>query len=940
MTAGSRYDTSPISTSAKGNWVSHEDPAEGLGSFVRAVVHALIAQRGMDEQTAIATALGVMKRWSKGIGTNEHQKHVTPETIAKAKAAVAHWDELKAAAKGNRSDHATSGMVSLDLPKGTIPLVPGGEPDHHITIAFLGTDVGDDAFARACERAQTVASSMGPMSGTISGRGQFPPSESSDGKIPVFTKPDIAGIGALHDKFSDLSASEHTDYKPHVTLKYVDEGDPLPEPVPRTHVAFTRLSVHRGDEVKHFAFTGGKRFEGEGGSSGDLLPVGPTPKQAKAIVDMESHAFRGRDVQSCSKCGQPATAPIHTKKRIAQAIPPVPREAGERAELNDVLHSAVQNPSRSADVLHSAAHARRVARAQFLSDGADLEGQFVSTMTDLFKAQRASTLSRLKGTRGRRMIREEGGYRRLILPGEPTPQQPSQQPPALAGPTVPVPAMPSPPIDVGAIFDRQHWEDKTVAVTTPLYEKAGATGRLHVRGQLANAIQEGTVESGSLAKVSDVMLNRANQMAQEVTDTTYNEIRNQIAKGLALAETINQLAVRVEAVFAEADTTRAQTIARTEAHGALNQTATAYAENLPKGIVAEKRWLCVAAGTRVSSAKPSEIVERRRVSGALTVLTTRNGRVLTVTPDHPVLTDRGWIEAHALEVGANLVCAGQPQDTIWNPDKQDVPAKIDELFRAAALRGSSSRMVATVPDFYSYPTDCHVEVVPIDCDLAADIETTIREHLGERILELTDIELALLIQACSHALVGQIASVGVASPFSGCDSSLSIAPELAFGIASDHESASLGMRPQSGSGFCQPTSDSRIGDVLAASDGMDGLPTSISLDELIEVRWVWESSGHAVYDLVTDVGWFVAEGIIVHNSHHDNRTRPTHRVADTQTRPLDEPYDVGGSAMMFPGDPTGPPDEVINCRCGQMFIPAKGKPVAETPLLSPTEEAA
>lgn len=47
----------------------------------------------------------------------------------------------------------------------------------------------------------------------------------------------------------------------------------------------------------------------------------------------------------------------------------------------------------------------------------------------------------------------------------------------------------------------------------------------------------------------------------------------------------------------------------------------------------------------------------------------------------------------------------------------------------------------------------------------------------------------------------------------------------------------------------------------------------------------------------------------------DQRTRPDHREADGQVVPFSQPFDVGGFAMMYPHDPDGPPQEVINCRC-------------------------
>lgn len=52
----------------------------------------------------------------------------------------------------------------------------------------------------------------------------------------------------------------------------------------------------------------------------------------------------------------------------------------------------------------------------------------------------------------------------------------------------------------------------------------------------------------------------------------------------------------------------------------------------------------------------------------------------------------------------------------------------------------------------------------------------------------------------------------------------------------------------------------------------------------------------------------------------DHRTRPTHNEADGQTVALSEPFTVGGASLDFPGDPSGPPGEIINCRCTTITI--------------------
>lgn len=52
----------------------------------------------------------------------------------------------------------------------------------------------------------------------------------------------------------------------------------------------------------------------------------------------------------------------------------------------------------------------------------------------------------------------------------------------------------------------------------------------------------------------------------------------------------------------------------------------------------------------------------------------------------------------------------------------------------------------------------------------------------------------------------------------------------------------------------------------------------------------------------------------------DNRVRETHRKADQQRRPLKEKFRVGRARLDFPGDPDGPPEEVINCRCTLLLL--------------------
>lgn len=71
-------------------------------------------------------------------------------------------------------------------------------------------------------------------------------------------------------------------------------------------------------------------------------------------------------------------------------------------------------------------------------------------------------------------------------------------------------------------------------------------------------------------------------------------------------------------------------------------------------------------------------------------------------------------------------------------------------------------------------------------------------------------------------------------------------------------------------------------------------------------EWQQMLEAAKVFDTVTYKEWV---------STHDSHTRPTHHAADGQRQELNAHFVVGGAFLQYPGDPDGPPEEIISCRC-------------------------
>lgn len=135
---------------------------------------------------------------------------------------------------------------------------------------------------------------------------------------------------------------------------------------------------------------------------------------------------------------------------------------------------------------------------------------------------------------------------------------------------------------------------------------------------------------------------------------------------------------------------------------------------------------CVAGDTVVSGTGLYACLGRE-YEGELIHISTRSGRNLSITPNHPVLSTRGWINAGSINYGDGLICArfGDGHE-IGVPYVNHSYPKIKELFESAHLVNSArfNRMPTTSENLNrKFITDSDIEIINVDCFLrgASDI---------------------------------------------------------------------------------------------------------------------------------------------------------------------------------------------------------------------------
>lgn len=157
-------------------------------------------------------------------------------------------------------------------------------------------------------------------------------------------------------------------------------------------------------------------------------------------------------------------------------------------------------------------------------------------------------------------------------------------------------------------------------------------------------------------------------------------------------------------------------------------------------------WQCFTGDVPVSSPSGASRLYRRPYSGELVTIETKNGRRLTATPNHPVLTPNGWLPVGQINVGEDLICqvgrGGRAAHVI--PDDECRETTFAELAEATAklLGVIAVKMPTASPDFHGDGTDGEVGEVWSYGALSREGNAALAKLLGDGNLHHRNIDAA------------------------------------------------------------------------------------------------------------------------------------------------------------------------------------------------------
>lgn len=388
--------------------------------------------------------------------------------------------------------------------------------------------------------------------------------------------------------------------------------------------------------------------------------------------------------------------------------------------------------------------------------------------------------------------------------------------------------------------------------------------------------------------------------ASELIRRNFRAAQGEIERGFIEGESIRAITARIRPLIEVKAARDVETIAITAVKH-IGSVARQEFHALNPGVIAEERWnavldgrtsmVCFPAETQVTPAGEVLKTFRRWFEGDLVTITTAAGHKISATPNHPVLTTRGWLAIDEIKPADKVLNAVPVKfGSLVVGQDVSVPSSIGAIFDALNEPSLSDVFVrgSTKADFHGdgMGEDHEVNVAIVKGDLWGRIEARINEgvkntlfsgcHVGallpgagilpellgcNDLIDVASQRDAFPLEGGVEPGLGTVARDGL-EDLSGGDS-FSMEPKGHFSIFADELVGDAFGKCGSYTSLLEEGSDCRGGGPILSSDARSGLAVRILSDDVIAVSR--KNAACHVYNLETTLGYYIAGGLIVKN---------------------------------------------------------------------------
>lgn len=499
--------------------------------------------------------------------------------------------------------------------------------------------------------------------------------------------------------------------------------------------------------------------------------------------------------------------------------------------------------------------------------------------------------------------------------------------------------------DAGNVRVRTHWQDAYIraAYIRAVNDTEAALDRVGELNLPMPSVEVG-IHTGVHGATLETMYSRAFEGLKGITQAMSNQLSDIFSRSLIEGVGPRVIAKRISDQIATISRNRAMVLARTETIRTYSEARlNTLEQNGIEGVEADVEFLtagdsrvcqtcsslngkvytiqgargiipvhprCLPGDAKITASPRISAVFKRWYDGDMIVINTSSNERLVCTPNHPVLTEHGFIAAKLIHVG-NQVVGGQRIDrmTIRHADYYDVPSSIENI--AESFFRSSKVLTCEMPMsseyFYGDGIDGEVYIVGADIELLDGMDAAFFEEQSQFNFEVGNARL-LSESTISHSALmfkcEQLSSTGLMS-------GLSLVSPLGISEKTPLDGLCFASSPWRDAVIQESISHQRSRDIEFLSQPVDGHASMIQPDHIVSRNvynsWItdanplvfqntqhsfvgdakmlgdvlgWSSgdvSGYDVsyvdvvdfhgyvYDLQTDGGFFIANSIAVSN---------------------------------------------------------------------------